>query len=49
VVRCLPASRPACQINYQSIGFRRRHPQFTEGTVDFGASDGPMNDAQIRP
>jgi phosphate transport system substrate-binding protein len=35
------------QINYQSIGSGGGIRQFTEGTVDFGASDGPMTDAQI--
>ncbi len=36
------------QINYQSIGSGGGIRQFTEGTVDFGASDGPMSDEQIR-
>jgi phosphate transport system substrate-binding protein len=31
------------QINYQSIGSGGGIKQFTEGTVDFGATDGPMN------
>jgi len=35
------------QINYQSIGSGGGIRQFTEGTVDFGASDGPMTDEQI--
>jgi len=35
------------QINYQSIGSGGGIKQVTEGTVDFGASDGPMNDKQI--
>ena len=30
------------QINYQSIGSGGGIRQFTEGTVDFGATDGPM-------
>ncbi|MFL5517034.1 MAG: phosphate ABC transporter substrate-binding protein PstS, partial [Gemmatimonadales bacterium] len=34
-------------INYQSIGSGGGIRQFTEGTVDFGASDGPMNESQI--
>ena len=38
---------PTCQINYQSIGSGGGIKQFTEGTVDFGASDGPMNDEQL--
>ena len=36
------------QINYQSIGSGGGIRQFTEGTVDFGATDGPMNDSQIQ-
>src|SRR5271155_4966417 len=32
------------QINYQSVGSGAGIKQVTEGTVDFGASDGPMND-----
>jgi phosphate transport system substrate-binding protein len=36
------------QINYQSIGSGGGIRQFTEGTVDFGASDGPMNEQQIQ-
>jgi phosphate transport system substrate-binding protein len=35
------------QINYQSIGSGGGIRQFTEGTVDFGASDGPMSTAQM--
>jgi phosphate transport system substrate-binding protein len=35
------------QINYQSIGSGAGVKQFTEGTVDFGATDGPMSDAEI--
>jgi phosphate transport system substrate-binding protein len=35
------------QINYQSIGSGGGIRQFTEGTVDFGASDAPMTDAQV--
>ena len=35
------------QINYQAIGSGGGIRQYTEGTVDFGASDGPMTDAQI--
>jgi phosphate transport system substrate-binding protein len=34
-------------INYQSVGSGAGIKQVTEGTVDFGASDGPMNDDQI--
>lgn len=36
------------QINYQSIGSGGGIKQVTEGTVDFGASDGPMNDDQLK-
>jgi phosphate transport system substrate-binding protein len=36
------------QVNYQSIGSGGGIRQFTEGTVDFGATDGPMTDAQIQ-
>ncbi len=35
------------QINYQSIGSGGGIRQYTEGTVDFGATDGPMNPAQM--
>jgi phosphate transport system substrate-binding protein len=35
------------QINYQSIGSGAGIRQITEGTVDFGASDGPMTDEQM--
>ena len=38
---------PNAQINYQSIGSGGGIAQVTAGTVDFGASDGPMNDKQI--
>ena len=34
-------------INYQSIGSGGGIKQYTEGTVDFGASDGPMNADQM--
>ena len=36
------------QINYQSVGSGAGIKQVTEGTVDFGASDGPMSDEQIK-
>jgi phosphate transport system substrate-binding protein len=36
------------QINYQSIGSGGGIRQFTEGTVDFGATDAPMSEAQIQ-
>jgi phosphate transport system substrate-binding protein len=35
------------QINYQAIGSGGGIRQFTEGTVDFGATDGPMTDSMI--
>lgn len=35
------------QVNYQSIGSGGGIQQFTEGTVDFGASDAPMSDAEL--
>src|SRR5579871_5586891 len=38
---------PDIQINYQSIGSGGGIKQVTEGTVDFGATDGPMNDMQL--
>ena len=40
------ASHPGVQINYQSIGSGGGIRQVSEGTVDFGASDGPMTDEQ---
>jgi phosphate transport system substrate-binding protein len=39
---------PTIQINYQSVGSGAGIKQVTEGTVDFGASDGPMTDEQIK-
>src|SRR6267378_8402847 len=36
------------QINYQSQGSGAGIKQVTEGTVDFGASDGPMTDEQLK-
>lgn len=35
------------QFNYQSIGSGGGIKQITDGTVDFGASDGPMTDEQL--
>ncbi|HRC62895.1 MAG TPA: phosphate ABC transporter substrate-binding protein PstS, partial [Dehalococcoidia bacterium] len=35
------------QVNYQSIGSGGGIQQFTEKTVDFGASDAPMSDAEL--
>jgi phosphate transport system substrate-binding protein len=39
--------RPEIQINYQSIGSGGGIRQVTDGTVDFGATDGPMSDEQL--
>ncbi|PYT75251.1 MAG: phosphate ABC transporter substrate-binding protein PstS, partial [Acidobacteria bacterium] len=39
---------PSLEINYQSIGSGGGIRQVTEGTVDFGASDGPMSDEQLK-
>lgn len=36
------------QFNYQSIGSGGGIKQITEGTVDFGATDSPMNDDQLK-
>src|SRR5678815_527141 len=36
------------RINYQSIGSGGGIKQYTEGTVDFGASDGPMTEEQMQ-
>ena len=38
---------PDVTINYQSIGSGGGIKQLQAGTVDFGASDGPMNDEQL--
>jgi phosphate transport system substrate-binding protein len=38
---------PDIKINYQAIGSGGGIKQFTDGTVDFGASDAPMKDDQI--
>src|SRR4051812_22586287 len=38
---------PDIEINYQSIGSGGGIRQVTAGTVDFGASDGPMTDEQL--
>ena len=39
---------PNIQINYQSIGSGGGISQLTAKTVDFGASDGPMTDDQLK-
>ena len=41
------AKKTGIKINYQSIGSGGGIRQFTQGTVDFGATDGPMTDEQI--
>ena len=41
-------AHPTVEINYQAIGSGGGIRQFTDHTVDFGASDGPMTDAQIQ-
>jgi phosphate transport system substrate-binding protein len=40
---------PSIQINYQSIGSGGGIRQLVDKTVDFGASDGPITDDQLRP
>jgi phosphate transport system substrate-binding protein len=40
------ATKTGVKINYQSIGSGGGIRQLTEGTVDFGASDAPMSDAE---
>ncbi|HYL94101.1 MAG TPA: phosphate ABC transporter substrate-binding protein PstS [Alphaproteobacteria bacterium] len=39
---------PNIEINYQSVGSGAGIRQVQAGTVDFGASDGPMTDDQLR-
>jgi len=39
---------PNIEINYQSIGSGGGIRQVLEGTVDFGATDGPMTDEQLK-
>jgi phosphate transport system substrate-binding protein len=41
------ATATGVKINYQSIGSGGGIRQLTEGTVDFGASDAPMSDAEM--
>jgi phosphate transport system substrate-binding protein len=41
------ARKTGIRINYQSIGSGGGIRQFTQGTVDFGATDGPITDEQI--
>ncbi len=40
-------AHPSVQLNYQSIGSGGGIRQFSDGTVDFGASDAPMSDSAI--
>ena len=42
------AQHPGVQINYQPIGSGGGIRQVTAGTVDFGATDSPMTDAQLK-
>jgi phosphate transport system substrate-binding protein len=42
------ATHPGVQINYQSVGSGAGIRQVSEKTVDFGASDGPMTDDQLK-
>ena len=42
------SKKTGVQINYQSVGSGAGIRQFTEGTVDFGATDGPMNESQLQ-
>src|SRR5215204_5504681 len=39
---------PSISINYQSIGSGGGVKQFTEKTVDFGASDAPLSEEEIQ-
>jgi phosphate transport system substrate-binding protein len=41
------AAATGVKINYQSIGSGGGIRQLTEGTIDFGASDAPMTDAEL--
>jgi phosphate transport system substrate-binding protein len=41
-------TNPNVKINYQSIGSGGGIRQVSEGTVDFGATDGPMSDQQLK-
>src|SRR5881394_2845789 len=40
-------SHPDVKLNYQSIGSGGGIRQFSDGTVDFGATDAPMKDSAI--
>ena len=41
-------AHPGVHINYQSIGSGGGIRMVTQKTVDFGASDAPMNDEQLK-
>ena len=41
------SAHPDVEINYQGVGSGAGIRQLTSGTVDFGASDGPMTDQQM--
>lgn len=41
------STNPNVRFNYQSIGSGGGIKQFSEKTVDFGATDGPMSDSQL--
>ncbi|MEP7104323.1 MAG: phosphate ABC transporter substrate-binding protein PstS [Chloroflexota bacterium] len=41
------ALHSAVSVNYQAVGSGAGIQQYTKGTVDFGASDAPMTDAEI--
>src|SRR3984957_4070875 len=41
-------AHPDVSVNYQSLGSGAGIRQLTEGTVDFGASDLPMTDDQLK-
>ena len=43
----LSSQYPMLQVNYQSVGSGAGVEQFTQGTVDFGASDVAMKDEEI--
>src|ERR1700741_4099763 len=42
------SKNPSIEFNYQSVGSGAGIRQVTEGTVDFGATYGPMNDEQLK-
>jgi phosphate transport system substrate-binding protein len=44
----LKAKYPGLQVNYQSVGSGAGVEQFTQGTIDFGASDVAMTDEEIK-